>query len=199
MSLNSGNSENGTEPSTLSAQDRDILLHVARAAIEYGLQYRRPQAVSALDYSPALRAQRATFVTLLMRGALRGCVGTLDAVRELVADVAHHAHAAAFSDPRFPPLSHYELEEISIHLSILSPPEDLFFDSEQALLSQLRCGIDGLILEDLGRRATFLPSVWESLPEPREFLCQLKRKAGLPADYWSATLKARRYRTEAVP
>lgn len=175
------------------------MLYVARAAIEYGLQYRQPQAVSALDYSPALQVQRATFVTLLKRGALRGCIGTLEAVRELVADVAHHAHAAAFSDPRFPPLCRYELDEISIHLSILSPPEDLSFDSEQALLSQLRRGIDGLILEDLGRRATFLPSVWESLPEPREFLYQLKLKAGLPTDHWSATLKARRYWTEAVP
>jgi len=183
----------------LCAQDRNALLHVAQAAIEYGLQYRRLLEVSALDYSPALRAQRATFVTLLKGGALRGCVGTLEAVRELVMDVAHHAYAAAFSDPRFPSLSRCELEEISIHLSILSPPEDLFFDSEQALLSQLRCGIDGLILEDLGRRATFLPSVWKSLPEPREFLCQLKRKAGLPADHWSATLKARRYQAEAVP
>jgi AmmeMemoRadiSam system protein A len=191
--------EDSREPLALSAQDRETLLHVAHEAIEYGLRYHRPQKVSMLDYSPALRIQRATFVTLLDRGVLRGCIGALEAVRELVADVAHHAYAAAFSDPRFRPLARYELDDISIHLSILSPPEDLFFDSEQALLSELRRGIDGLILEDLGHRATFLPSVWEVLPEPRDFLYQLKRKAGLPADHWSATLKARRYWTEAVP
>ncbi len=180
-----------------SPENRDILLAVAGASIRYGLGHGRPLPVSAADYAPELGLRRATFVTLQRRGELRGCIGMLEAVRPLVEDVAHNAYAAAFSDPRFPPLGAGELEGLELHLSILSPPEQLPWSAETDLVQQLRPGIDGLILSDRGRRGTFLPSVWESLPTPVQFLRHLKQKAGLPADYWSATLQVSRYTTES--
>jgi AmmeMemoRadiSam system protein A len=174
-----------------------LLLDIARRSIEHGLYQEGPLPVKPEDFEPALREWRATFVTLQILGTLRGCIGTLAAVRPLVSDVAYHAHAAAFGDPRFPPLRPDELASLEIHVSILSLPEAIEFDSEADLLKKLRPGVDGLILEAGWHRGTFLPSVWESLPDPREFLRQLKRKAGLPPDYWSSELKLRRYTTEA--
>ncbi len=178
--------------------EQEQLLEVALAAIRHGLNTGRRLTVEPGVYPPPLQLPRATFVTLKRGGALRGCIGTLEAVRPLVADVAHHAFAAAFQDPRFPPLAEAELEGLATQISILSPSEPMLFDSEQALLAQLRPGVDGLILLEGSRRGTFLPSVWEMLPEPREFLQQLKRKAGLPADYWSETLQVERYTAESV-
>ncbi len=112
-------------------------------------------------------------------------------------DIAENSWAAAFSDPRFPPVNKGELERIEIHLSILSKPELIRFSSEENLISQLRPGIDGLILEEGLHRGTFLPSVWESLNEPALFLAHLKQKAGLPTGYWSDNLKVLRYTTES--
>ena len=172
---------------------------VAREAIEFRLREGREPETDVSRYPPHLRETRATFVTLRREGKLRGCVGTLEAVRPLVVDVAHNAWAAAFRDPRFPPLEAAEREGLDVHLSILRPAEPLDFGSEEDLLGQLRPGVDGLILEEGGRRGTFLPAVWESLPEPRAFLRELKRKAGLPADHWSDTLRAHRYTVESVP
>lgn len=180
-----------------STENRGILLAVAGASIRYGLSHGRPLPVSAADYAPELGLQRATFVTLQRRGKLRGCIGMLEAVRPLVEDVAHNAYAAAFSDPRFAPLTTAELVGLELHLSILSPGEPLHCSSEADLVRQMRPGIDGLILSDRGRRGTFLPSVWESLPTPVQFLRHLKQKAGLPADYWSDTLQVTRYTTES--
>ncbi len=181
----------------IDTENRDILMAVAAASIRHGLSHGRPLPVSAADYVEELRSYRATFVTLERHGDLRGCIGTLEAVRPLVEDVAHNAFAAAFSDPRFPPLAAAELEGLALHLSILSPPEALPVVSEADLLRQMRPGIDGLILSDRGRRGTFLPSVWESLPSPAQFLHHLKLKAGLPADYWSDTLQISRYTAES--
>ncbi len=130
---------------------------------------------------------------------MRGCIGSLEARRPLVEDIAHNAHAAAFHDPRFPPLSPAELADLTIHIAILQPAEALAFHSEAELLAQLRPGIDGLILQDGAHRATFLPAVWEGLPEPRQFLNELKRKAGLRMDYWSDSIQAWRYTTESFP
>jgi AmmeMemoRadiSam system protein A len=123
----------------------------------------------------------------------------LEACRPLAEDVAENACAAAFEDPRFEPLTKKEFEKLEIHISVLSPPEELIFSSKENLLSQIRPGTDGLILQDGFRRGTFLPSVWEELPSKELFLAHLKQKAGLPADYWSDTLRVFRYTTEYFP
>jgi AmmeMemoRadiSam system protein A len=182
---------------TLSNEDRAILLDVARRSIEYGLQYQSPLTVDAADYPETLRPLRATFITLEIDDHLRGCIGTLEARSPLVQDVAEHAFAAAFEDPRFFPLRTEEFPRLDIHISVLSPPEPMEFSSEDELLAQLRPGVDGLILRLGQRRATFLPSVWDSLPDPYVFLAQLKQKAGLPLDFWSPELTAERYTTES--
>jgi uncharacterized protein len=186
-----------TEPG-LTAADRSALLDVARRAIEAGLHDRRLR-VETGRVSDALRSVRASFVTLRVQGELRGCVGTVDARRALVEDIAWNAHAAAFRDPRFPPVSRSELEALDVHLSVLSAPEPVHAGSERELIAQLRPHIDGLVIEAGPFRGTFLPAVWDQLPEPVDFLRQLKRKAGLPADYWSATLAVSRYTVESVP
>lgn len=186
-----------TEPDTgIAAAHGRQLLALAGAAIRKGLDGGR-LTVRTVDYPEPLRQPRASFVTLHVDAALRGCIGSLEARRALVEDVAHNAHAAAFDDPRFSPLTHAEFERLDIHISVLSPSEPLQFESEEELLRQLRPQVDGLILEEHSRRGTFLPSVWEQLPEPREFLRHLKRKAGLPADYWSHTLRVLRYTVQA--
>jgi len=189
-----------TEPAAAAiytAGERAILLEVAARSIAHGLEHRRPLDLDPDTYPEPLRAIRATFVTLERRAALRGCIGVLEACRPLVADVAQNAFAAAFEDPRFPPLNAEEYPDLVIKLSILTPAEPLVFGSESELLAQLRPGIDGLILSDQGRRGTFLPSVWEQLPNPRDFLAHLKRKAGLPSGHWSETLRVARYETES--
>ncbi|NOX92825.1 MAG: AmmeMemoRadiSam system protein A, partial [Gammaproteobacteria bacterium] len=127
---------------------------------------------------------------------LRGCIGSLEAHRPLVEDIAHNARAAAFSDPRFSPVTAQELPALEFHLSVLSPAVPLRFESETDLLEQIRPGIDGLVLEDGPHRGTFLPAVWESLPDAAQFLQHLKLKAGLPKDHWSDTLKISRYTTQ---
>jgi AmmeMemoRadiSam system protein A len=140
---------------------------------------------------------RASFVTLNIADRLRGCIGRLEATRPLVEDLADNAFSAAFRDPRFPPLSALEYTQIALHVSILSPATELEFNDQADLVRRIRPGIDGLILIEGSHRGTFLPSVWESLPEPREFIAQLKVKAGLPADYWSDRIKVLRYTTES--
>ncbi|MBI9019809.1 MAG: AmmeMemoRadiSam system protein A [Verrucomicrobia bacterium] len=155
--------------------------------------------VSAPGELPAeLMEQRATFVTLTSDGNLRGCIGMLEACRPLAEDVAENAVAAAFHDPRFPPLSRDEFDDLQISISVLSPPGEMSFSSEADLLSQVRPGVDGLILQEGVRRGTFLPSVWEELPEKEMFFEHLKLKAGLPAGYWSETLRVFRYTTEYI-
>ena len=183
-----------TEP--LSNRDRTALLEVARASIQHGLRHGRALDVNPGDYPETLRPPRATFVTLEIGGQLRGCIGTLLAHQPLVQDVATHAYAAAFEDPRFPELTPEEFGQLDVHISVLSLPEPLQFDSEEDLLARLRPGVDGLILHFRHYRATFLPAVWESLPDPYVFLAQLKQKAGLPLDFWSPELRAERYTTE---
>ena len=183
--------------STLDPSERHVLLDVARKSIRHGLDHGSPLQVVPGDYAPALQAQRASFVTLHLDRELRGCIGHLEAVEPLVADVADNAFSAAFKDPRFPAVRETELAGLHIHVSVLTPAEPMEFTSEADLLRQLRPGVDGLILEDGWARGTFLPSVWESLPEPREFLAHLKRKAGLPMSHWSDRLRIYRYTTES--
>lgn len=182
----------------LPFRSRLALLELARNSIRHGLRTGRPLPVALEALPPELRAKRATFVTLEKDGALRGCIGCLEAVRPLAEDIATNAYAAAFRDPRFPPVDAREADRLQIHLSLLTPAEAMCFDSEEELLQQLRPGVDGLILQEGQRRGTFLPSVWDTLTEPRQFLRHLKMKAGLPADYWSDTLKISRYRSEVI-
>lgn len=172
--------------------DRDLgraVVSLARGAIGAELGF---PAVEVLAH-PALDHPGATFVTLLREGTLRGCIGSLEARRALAADVRANAVAAAFRDPRFPPLTAREFPETSVEVSLLSPSQRVAMVDEEDLLVQLRPGVDGLVLEYGHRRATFLPQVWESLPEPRHFLAALKRKAGLATDFWSAELSVARY------
>jgi hypothetical protein len=182
----------------LAADDRSTLLDLAEASIREGLRTEHALQVDPSAYSEALQRIRACFVTLTLDGRLRGCIGHLEAQQPLVADVVENAFAAAFRDPRFPPLRPQEMERLAIEISILSPPQPLPFDSEQDLTERIRPGIDGLILQIEGRRATFLPSVWESLPAAGEFIAQLKRKAGFPSDFWSDNVRAWTYQSESI-
>jgi AmmeMemoRadiSam system protein A len=173
------------------------LLDTACKSIQEGLENGRPLAVSAEPDSP-FATPGACFVTLKSNGQLRGCIGSLEAYRPLMADVAENAYAAAFRDPRFAPLTRPELDALDLSISILTPAESMTFESQEDLLGQLRPGIDGLILQDGDRRGTFLPSVWESLPEADRFLAHLKLKAGLPEDHWSDSVQVWRYETESI-
>jgi AmmeMemoRadiSam system protein A len=184
--------------SNYAPHQQQLLLDVAHKSIAHGLKHGRELPVDPGEFPPELREHRATFVTLHLDGDLRGCIGTLSAHQPLVRDVAHHAHAAAFADPRFAPLTPGEAARVSLHISVLTPARPITVTSEADLLAQLRPGIDGLILEDGYRRGTFLPSVWESLPDPRDFLRHLKRKAGLSEDHWSPTLTVSRYEAESI-
>ena len=166
-----------------------ILLPLARAAIARELN--RPFAAHA--DAGWLHAVGASFVTLKKNAELRGCIGTLEARRPLGADVAANATAAAFRDPRFAPLQDAELDAVHIEISVLSPAEPLPCRDEAEAIARLRPGRDGVIFECNGYRATFLPQVWEQLPDPRQFLGQLRRKAGLAHDFWSPAVKLSRY------
>ena len=183
----------------LDDEDRRCLLQVAGDAIWHELCQYVAMEINSDDFSPNLRALVATFVTLQIEGKLRGCIGSLEAHRPLVIDVARNAGAAAFADPRFPRLARDEFERIDIHISILSSPEPVEFESEADLLTRIRPQVDGLILTELTHRGTFLPDVWQQVAEPRQFLENLKNKAGLPADYWSDTIQIQRYTTESIP
>jgi len=178
-------------------EEKNLLRQAAKNAVEYKLQHGTPLNVDTTSYPLPLRKLGASFVTLKKHGELRGCIGTLEAHRPLVEDVTHNAHAAAFTDPRFPPVSKQELPELEYHLSVLTPATPMRFESEKNLLEQIRPGIDGLVLKDGSHRSTFLPAVWESLPDAVQFLQHLKLKAGLPKNHWSNTLKISRYTTES--
>jgi AmmeMemoRadiSam system protein A len=181
----------------LEPDHRRALLTLARASITHGLETGRPAEVVLDKQPPALCVPRAAFVTLHRDRELRGCIGHLEAVHPLVIDVAENAFAAAFRDPRFPPVSVPELGLLRISLSVLTPAEPIGFGSEAELLAALEPGVDGVILGEDGRRGTFLPSVWEQLPRREDFLRGLKHKAGLSADHWSERIRAWRYRTES--
>ena len=182
----------------LGDADRQILRDVAMRSIEVGLESGLPLEVDPSLYSAALQEEGATFVTLKLRGRLRGCVGSYLARRPLVADVAMNAFASAFRDTRFAPLSPPEKGELELHISLLSPLEPLDVRDRDHLLGVLRPGVDGLLLEDPPRRSTFLPQVWEALPVPKDFLEELLLKAGLPRNHWSSTLYFHRYTVEEL-
>jgi hypothetical protein len=147
------------------------------------------------DHS-ALHEPGATFVTLTQNGQLRGCIGSLEAWRTLAEDVKANARHAAFRDPRFTPIAQDELQRTRVEVSLLSSAVPLFCHDEADAIRQLQPGEDGMIFECHGQRGTFLPQVWESLPEKREFLAHLKQKAGFSADFWSPDVKLYRYQVQ---
>jgi len=184
------------EPGPLAPAHRELLLDLARASIRSGLLRGVPPALDLDALPPELAAPRATFVTLTLQGRLRGCMGRLWADRPLAEDAAGSAFAAAFLDPRFPPVTAGEVPDLELQLSLLTPPRPIRFRSEADLLSRLVPGRDGLILARGARQGTFLPDMWEQLPEPELFLGQLLRKAGLARG--EPGLQAYRYRTERI-
>ena len=181
----------------LDAAARGRLIEIARQSIVHGLRHGTALPILLEEEPAPLRAMAATFVTLTKAGALRGCIGHLEAVSPLALDTAENAFAAAFRDPRFPPLTHDEFDALDIEVSVLTPPEPIAFETEAELLAKIEPGVDGLILTDSGRRGTFLPSVWSQLPTREAFLRHLKQKAGLPPEHWSEQLRVSRYRTES--
>jgi len=177
------------EPDSLPGDAGRLLLPLARTAIatQLGLgwqEYAGPQW---------LQRQGACFITLTRDARLRGCVGTLRAHRALADDVKENAVAAAFRDPRFPPITAEEFAAIALEISVLSALEPMRFDDEPDALRQLRRGIDGLIFEYGHHTSTFLPQVWGDFNEPTEFVAHLKYKAGLPPDFWDKDVRLSRY------
>jgi AmmeMemoRadiSam system protein B/AmmeMemoRadiSam system protein A len=180
----------------LADDARRALLETARRTIEFGVKNRRRPKLDVTQAPLPLHAMRRSFVTVTIEGRLRGCVGAAG-LAPLAEGVMNNAYGAAFDDPRFKPLTAEELGAIAVDVSILSHPRPIAFRDEAELLAGLQPDVDGLIIEAEGRRALFLPSVWEKLREPKEFLGRLKQKAGLAPDYWSPNLRAWRYRTES--
>lgn len=187
----------GVTPAPAS-DDGDRILSLAQTAITRAATGRPLPTVIVGTFPDALQRPGATFVTLTRNGRLRGCLGSLQAYRPLVLDVVERAYATATKDPRFPPVRQEELPHLELEVALLTPPRPLAFRTAQELLAQLQPGADGLIIEDLGKRATFLPKVWPDLPEPPAFLARLLQKAGLGAEHWSPGLRAWAYRTHRL-
>ena len=166
-----------------------VLVEIARGAIA--------EALGGVDVSISqehwLDEKGATFVTLTQNGELRGCIGSLQAHRPLAQDVRQNALSAAFRDPRFEPLGRHELAMTECEVSLLTAAQTMDFRDEHHALSQLRPGVDGVIFEYGHHRSTFLPQVWEQLPEARHFMAHLKRKAGLPDNFWAQEIRLSRY------
>lgn len=165
------------------------LLQLARQSIQHHLGGALPDPLEDAVY----QAKAATFVTVMRDGELHGCIGTLEPQRSLFDDVQHNAVAAAFFDPRSRPLLRSELPRVQVEVSLLGPLEPLRVRNEAEALEKIRPHEDGVVLRDGRQRATFLPQVWEKLPDPVEFLAQLKQKAGMPAHGWSPTMEVFRY------
>ena len=183
----------------LSGEDQSGLVELAHQSIRHGLHHGRQPPVDTAGHSLPLQAKRASFVTIKLEDNLRGCVGTLEAQYPLVLDIVKNAYAAAFSDPRFPPLTKQEYAHIKLSIALLNPSVAIECTCEEELIACLKPGIDGVSVEEgAGYHATFLPAVWQTLTDRREFIRQLKLKAGLPRDYWSPTLRFRRYTTQII-
>jgi len=199
-SVNEGEDDFGAATQALLDQYGEALLNVGARAILNTLKNQGPLRIDLSSFPKELRTNGACFVTLNKDGKLRGCIGSIQAHRPLVSDVAENSCKAAFQDTRFPKLTSDELDQsdITMHISVLSPQVPMTFTDEADLVSQIRPNVDGLILQAKGKRGVFLPAVWETLPEPQQFITHLKRKAGLPWDYWSDTLQVWRYVTKSV-
>ena len=184
-------------PHSLTDEEKQILLRLARKAVETAVRGLALPPVDKQALTPALRENGASFVTLTIHGELRGCIGALEAYQPLNEDVREHAIAAALKDPRFPPVSENELSRIHIEVSRLTSPTALEYANAEDLLKKLRPHIDGVILRHGHRRATFLPQVWEKIPDPVEFLEQLCYKMGERGNLWrEAKLQVYTYQVE---
>ena len=177
----------------ISQADQSLLLELARNSISEGCRTGIAPRVDLAQIPDSLRIHCATFVTLKKQGELRGCIGSLKPQRTLAEDVVHNAYASAFSDSRFYPVKTEELSDIQIEISVLSPMEAMAVASEEELLSAIKPNIDGLLIQNNYHSATFLPQVWEQLPDPVEFLLHLKQKAGLPSHEWPDDMNCFRY------
>jgi hypothetical protein len=181
----------------LTDSDKEILLEFARESIEAGLQLRTLAPLPERSYPETLAEYRSAFVTLQLGQALRGCCGSIEPQYPLFEEVWRSAAAAAFGDPRFPALAASEWPQTDVHVSVLEPLQPMPSTSEEEVLSWLQPNVDGVVLQLGYARATFLPSVWEQLPDKRSFLQHLKAKAGWPRDFWSPDIQAWRYGTES--
>ena len=175
--------------------DRSQLLDLARASIHEALAAGSRIALRNVPPSARLSADGASFVTLTSDGALRGCCGSVVATRPLAEDVWRNAQRTAFDDPRFPALVENEIEDCALAVSVLGPLEPVHVTTQDALIAELRPGVDGLLLRHQDRQATFLPKVWEKIPEPARFVSQLKQKMGLPGTFWAQSMIVYRYET----
>lgn len=181
----------------LSPEERRYLLNLARASIARAAHNQELPPIDMDSVPENLKRDGASFVTLNMDGRLRGCIGSLEARRPLVLDVQQNAIGAALRDPRFPPVRPEEVEHLDIEISVLSLPEPLEYDNTEDLLEKLRPGVDGVVIERGWHRATFLPQVWEKIPDERQFLERLCLKAGLsPNAYRTAKLNVSTYQVE---
>jgi AmmeMemoRadiSam system protein A len=168
----------------LTLDEQQTLLRMAREAMEYGVRGKKLPPLNDSILTSHLREQGSSFITLTIRGQLRGCIGALEARQPLAADVREHAIAAALEDPRFPPVREDELSRIQIEVSRLTRPIPLEYKDAADLLSKLRPNVDGVILRDGFRRATFLPQVWEKIPDPAKFMDNLCYKMGVSDNAW---------------
>src|SRR5581483_2329641 len=168
----------------LSDEEKKILLRLAREAMEHGVRHEKLPPLNLDSLTPPLKAHGASFVTLTVDGNLRGCIGALEPYQPLAQDVREHAIAAALEDPRFPPVTPSELDQIEVEVSRLTVPERLEYKDAEDLLAKLRPNIDGVVLLDGVRRATFLPQVWEKIPEKADFVDNLCYKMGGAPDTW---------------
>jgi AmmeMemoRadiSam system protein A len=186
-----------TNPRVLDPSHRHALLTLARQSILAGLHEKRRVPCPDFIRDGILDVSRGSFITLRTGGRLRGCCGTLEPQGALAEGVWRNAWSSAFSDPRFAPMRHDEYPAIDVHISVLSPLESLTVATEQELLQQLRPGVDGLLLQRGAAQSTFLPAVWDQLPDAVEFVRQLKSKAGWTPDFWSPDIVVWRYTTES--
>jgi len=177
---------------SLNDEQKQQLLSLARQSIEHGLRTGKPLKPTG-SFEPVLKERVSCFVTITIQGELRGCLGSLEPRRPLVEDVCENAYACAFHDSRFRPLRTEEFESVHIEISVLTPLEPMNFESEADLLSQIVPFKDGLLLCEGRRSATFLPLVWDKIPDKFQFLTQLKKKAELPEYYWSDSIECFRY------
>ena len=168
----------------LTLEEQQILLRLAREAMTRRVKGEQLPRLDLSSLPPRLREDGASFVTLTIRGELRGCIGALEAYQPLAQDVREHAVAAALEDPRFPPVEERELEAIQVEVSRLTRPLPLEYKNADDLLSKLRPHVDGVILRHAFHRATFLPQVWEKIPDPAEFLNHLCQKMGMNENAW---------------
>jgi AmmeMemoRadiSam system protein A len=187
----------GSMADQLTDGEKQTLLRLAREALENGVRGKKLPVLDKTSLTPQLMENGASFVTLTINRELRGCIGALEAYQPLVDDVREHAIAAALQDPRFPPVSESELSKIHIEVSYLTAPQPLEYNGSADLLAKLRPHVDGVILKDGYRRATFLPQVWEQIPDPEDFLSHLCAKMGASKNLWRNTqLQVQVYQVE---